>query len=64
MWVKGRLRTQMLRIRKFGENQSGYNAALLELLFFVLRGFAGIGFRQGYANAPVYMSGTHCHLIG
>ena len=25
--------TQMLRIRKFGENQSGYNAALLELLF-------------------------------
>ena len=23
----------MLRIRKFGENQSGYNAALLELLF-------------------------------
>ena len=27
------VRTQMLRIRKFGENQSGYNAALLELLF-------------------------------
>ena len=27
------VRTQMLRIRKFGENQSGYAAALLELLY-------------------------------
>ena len=27
------VRTQMLRIRKSGESQSGYNAALLELLF-------------------------------
>ena len=41
----------MLRIRKFGENRSVYNAALLEFVDLVLRGFAGIGFRQGYADS-------------
>ena len=38
----------MLRIRKFGENSCGYNAALWNCRSF-LRGYATMSFRQGYA---------------
>ena len=39
----------MLRIRKFGENSCGYNAALWNCCL-ILRGYATMSFRQGYAN--------------
>ena len=38
----------MLRIRKFGENSCGYNAALWNCCS-ILRGYATMSFRQGYA---------------
>ena len=41
----------MLRIRKFGENSCGYNAALWNCRS-VLRGYATMSFRQGYAYDP------------
>ena len=41
----------MLRIRKFGENSCGYNAAQWSCRS-VLRGYATMSFRQGYVCDP------------